>query len=63
MHLEEYEYIVWVDYGLEGWKPKAAHSLEYLEHIVRYETYGCPYIITRPRTLLQAVLDNARVIE
>lgn len=37
-------YILWINYGCEGWKPGSYHSLE---EALRVDTYGSEAIITK----------------
>ena len=44
MEHEFFEYIVWVDYGSEGWSP---YSFDTLEAALLCESYGSRKIITK----------------
>ncbi len=56
--LKEFEkkYIVWTDYGYEGWRPTGYDSIE---DAVRHESYGSETIITtKVNILISELVDK-----
>lgn len=42
-------YILWVDYGLEGWHPSSfEHEADLVQWIVSGNTGGSPFVVTGP---------------
>lgn len=49
---EDWPWIVWVDYGSEGWKPRGCETETDALLFIEGGNFGSPVVLTRRRRLL-----------